>query len=231
MKKKRRIRLMVLLGLSMIGVTGCMSKKEADRAAVEKFKEKYGVDCEIVYNEVIDDSVENRDEIHVYVDKWMEKGETAVIYSWKEKEKAVSEDNLFGFIIREDYEKAAREAVTCQFSDAKVYVSYVSSAFSDTLTRESTLEDAYSAGEKMITYMDIIVVSQEEKEVFEQKAESVCDELKEAKLYGNVRIYAVSEEAYERMDRMNYDETIQVNGYEPDGVNTFAVYKGKSFGR
>lgn len=230
-ERKKKIRLVLLLGICMMGVTGCMSKKEVDRRALEKFQEKYGVDCEVIYNEVIDDSVENRDEIHVYVDKWMEDGETAVIYSWKEDGKAVSQDNLFGFIIREDYENRVKELAKEQFSDAKSYIGFVSASFPDELTQENTLEDAYSAGEKMITYIDVLVVSEDEKETFAEKGERFCSALTEAGLYGNVKIYALSEEAYEQAGRMNYDDIISVNGYEPDGEKTLDVYRGKSFGQ
>lgn len=227
--RKKRIWLALLLGICAMGVTGCMSKKEVDRQALEKFKEKYATDCDVIYNEVIDDSVENRDEIHVYVDKWMEKGETAVIYSWKEGDKAVSEDNLFGFIIRKDYENRVKELAGQQFSEAKAYIGFVSATFPDELTQDNTLEDAYSAGEKMITYMDILVVSKDDKETFSQKGEKFCSALAEAGLYGSVKIYALSEEAYKQAERMNYEDTISVNGYEPDGVTTLDVYRGKSF--
>lgn len=226
---KKSVSIAVLIGLSVIGVTGCMSKKEVDRQALEKFEKKYGVDYDVIYNEVIDDSVENRDEIHVYVDGLMEQGETAVIYSWEEDGKAVSEDNLFGFIIREDYENRVREIAEQQFSDVKVYLGGVYDSYDDSLTMESTIEDAYAMGTKIIQWIDILVVTEDDEETFTKKGDVLCTALKDAELNGTVHIFPVTKEAYDQMGRMDYGEKVSLDSKDADGRMPYDAYRGKSY--
>ena len=215
--------------LSMIGVTGCMSKGKANQVALEKFEQKYGVDYEVTYIEQIGDSVENRDEIHVYVEEFMEEGESAIIYSWVEDGEAMSDDGLFGYIIREDYENAVKKVAEKQFTDVKVYVDFVSLSFDDKLVQGSVLEDAYDAGEKMISSIDIIVVSEDDKDVFTSKGDEICNALKEVQLYGTVHIFALPRDVYEQMNRMEYHDTVSLSGYKQDDGKISEVYRGKTF--
>lgn len=227
---KKRMQLIGIAGICMIGVTGCMmSKREMDRQAVEKFKEKYGVDCEVIYTDIIDDSIENRDEIHVYVEEYMEEGETAIIYSWQEDGKVHFEDNLFGFIIREDYEKDVETIAEKQFEEVRVFVRYVSASFDNELTQNSVLEDAYKIGEKMITRIDIVVESKDDKEQFKEKGDIICNLIKENNLKGGIHIYKVTKEAFQRMNRINYNDIVSVIGDKPVGENTLDFYSGKTY--
>lgn len=154
MKKKLLISVLTFF---LMGVMGCMSKEELNEKAIEKFNEKYNTTCEVKYTENINDSNEKRDEIHVYVPKYMDEGETAIIYSWEENGDAVSEDNFFGYIIREDYEKSLSEILSTEFDEVKVYVDFGTSALNDSLTEKSSLSDAYETGEKMISHAYIVV--------------------------------------------------------------------------
>lgn len=227
---KKRMQLIGIVGICMIGVTGCMmSKREMDRQAVEKFKEKYGVDCEVIYTDIIDDSIENRDEIHVYVEEYMEEGETAIIYSWQEDGKVHFEDNLFGFIIREDYEKDVETIAEKQFEEVRVFVRYVSASFDNELVGGNTLKDAYAMGENVIAWIDIVVVCKEEDNKFEEKGGIICKELKEKDLRGGVHIYGVTENAFQRMNRGNYNDMVSIIGDKPDGKNTLDFYGGETY--
>lgn len=224
---RKRMQQIGMAGICMIGVTGCMmSKREIDQKAVEMFKEKYGVDCEVIYTDIIDDSIENRDEVHVYVEEYMEEGETAIIYSRMKDGKVVASDDLFGFIIREDYEDAVREVAEQEFEHVKVFVDYVGASFDNALTAESTLEDAYAAGEKVTTRIKIMVLPEHEKEEFDRKGELVCAELKKAQLNGRVQFYEVSEEIFHQVTRVDSDEKVR---RDVDGINVFKFYTGKSW--
>ena len=92
----------ILFVTSMLfGMTGCcITQAQANKAALKNFEDRYGVDYEILYTEVIGDSVEHRNEINIYVEDYMEEGERARIKVWKEKGKAESSDNFWGFVIR-----------------------------------------------------------------------------------------------------------------------------------
>lgn len=215
--------------LSMIGMTGCMSKDMANHLALKKFEEKYGVDCEVIYKEEIGDSVEKRDEIHVYVEGMMEEGESAIIYSWIEDGEAVSRDSLFGYIIREDYEEAVKDVAEEQFTDAKVYADFSNRSFDDVLVQGSTLEDAYKVEQKVIPYIDIIVVSEDDKDVFASKGDKICSALKEAQLFGTINIFALPREVYNQMNRMEYHDTVSLSGYKQDDGKISEVYSGNSF--
>ena len=207
-----------------------MSKGKANQVALEKFEQKYGVDYEVTYIEQIGDSIENRDEIHVYVEEFMEEGESAIIYSWVEDGEAMSEDSLFGYILREEYENAVKKVVEQQFDDVKVYADFSNGSFDDALVQGSTLEDAYEVGEKVIPYIDIIVVSEDDKDVFTSKGDEICNALNKAQLYGTVHIFELPRDVYEQMNRMEYHDTVSLSGYEQDDGKLSEVYRGKSFG-
>lgn len=226
---KKRCWIAGALILSMIGVTGCMSKDMANQLALKKFEEKYGVDYEVIYKEEIGDSVEKRDEIHVYVEGMMEEGESAIIYSWVEDGEAVSRDSLFGYIIREDYEEAVKAAVEQQFTDVKVYVDFADRSFDDVLVQGSTLEDAYAVGQKVVPYIDIIVVSEDDEDIFASKGDEICSALKDAQLFGTINIFALPRDVYEQMNRMEYHDTVSLSGYKQYDGKILEVYSGTSF--
>ena len=203
--KKKRI--VPMLGIIVMGVSGCMSKQEVDQKALEKFEEKYGLDYEVVYNEVIDDSLENRDEIHVYVAPYMEEGESAIIYSWEEDNKAVSEDNLFGYIIRDEYEQSIMDIVGEKFPQAKIFSSFgAASCFDDSLTQYSTIEDAYELGENMVSDAYIYVVTDEEQEEFDQNCDWIGRQIQEQNYQLYYEIYPISQEDFDRITRVNFKE-------------------------
>ena len=55
-----------------------MKREERREQSLECFAKKYDLDYEVTYTELIGDSPELRDEIHVYVASYMEEGESAV---------------------------------------------------------------------------------------------------------------------------------------------------------
>lgn len=227
---KRRIRILTTLALIMVGGTGCMSKKEVNEQAIKKFEEKYGVNYEILYTETIGDSVENRDEIRVYVDSLMDEGESATIYSWEENGKAKSSDNLFGYIIREDYENAIKEIAQTEFSDVKVYTYFVSSSFDNSLGKNATLEDAYTVGEKMISYIWIVIRTDKTEEEFGNSADRISKLLNANKLYGTITYCVVTDiDEFEEITRMNFQDKIDVFAKDAEVSMPYQAYKNKSF--
>lgn len=227
---KRRIRILTTVALIMVGGTGCMSKKEVNEQAIKKFEEKYGVNYEILYTETIGDSVENRDEIRVYVDSLMDEGESATIYSWEENGKAKSSDNLFGYIIREDYENAIKEIAQTEFSDVKVYTYFVSSSFDNSLGKNATLEDAYTVGEKMISYIWIVIRTDKTEEEFGNSADRISELLNANKLYGTITYCAVTDiDEFEEITRMNFQDKIDVFAKDAEVSMPYQAYKNKSF--
>ena len=229
-KMKRRIGILITLVVIMVAGTGCMSKKEVNEQAIRKFEEKYGVDYEILYTETIGDSVENRDEIRVYVDSLMDEGESATIYSWEEKGKAKSSDNLFGYIIREDYENAIKEIVQTEFPDVKVYTYFVSSSFDNSLGKNATLEDAYAVGEKMISYIWLVIHTDKPEEEFGNSADRICELLNANKLYGAITYCAVTDiDEFEEITRMNFQDNIDVFAKDAEVSMPYQAYKNISF--
>ena len=229
-KMKRRIGILTTLALIMVGGTGCMSKKEVNEQAIKKFEEKYGVDYEILYTETIGDSIENRDEIRVYVDSLMDEGESATIYSWEENGKVKSSDNLFGYIIREDYENAIKEIAQTEFPDVKVYTYFVSSFFDNSLGKNATLEDAYTVGEKMISYIWIVIRTDQTEEEFGNSADRICELLNANKLYGAITYCAVTDiDEFEEITRMNFQDKIDVFAKDAEVSMPYQAYKNKSF--
>lgn len=111
----------------------------------------------------------------------MDEGESATIYSREEKGKAKSSDNLFGYIIREDYENAIKEIAQTEFPDVKVYVRFDSSSFDDSLRMDSTLEDAYATGEKLLGSIWVLVNTEESQEDFMHSADKISEILKTKK--------------------------------------------------
>lgn len=210
-----------------------MTKQEANQDALKKFEEKYGftdADYEVLYTERITDSVEKRDEINVYVPAYMDEGEKAKIYSWVEDGKALSEDNMFGYLIRDSYAKKVKDAIEPEFGEAKVYIRFSQASFHDALGKDATLEDAYEQGEKMIAGIEIAVVFADGKEAFAEKGEKVCSDLKNANLKGTVHLRSVTKEIFEKMDRTNYMTlSSEAGGYDPDGINILDLYRGKSY--
>ena len=115
-----------------------MKREERREQSLECFAKKYDLDYEVTYTELIGDSPELRDEIHVYVASYMEEGESAVIYSYEQDEKVITEDNLFGYIIRAEYEDTILQVVNTYFDDAKVYSTFASSSFDASLGKNNT---------------------------------------------------------------------------------------------
>ncbi|MGN0341242.1 MAG: hypothetical protein ACI4DO_00450 [Roseburia sp.] len=220
-----------LMAALVITQGGCMSKNEVNRQALEKFEEKYGVDYEVLYTEHIGDSVENRDEIHVYVKSLMEEGESAVILSWEEKGEAKSLDNLFGYIIREDYEQSVKDVVNTQFADAKVYVSSMgSSSFDDSLGMDSTLEDAYAVGEKVIPFVSVVVYTDKSEEEFQNCADEIAQTLKDDQLYAAITYYAVTDQnGFENIDRMNCMDMVDMFAGHSVVEMPYDAYESPSF--
>lgn len=229
-KMKRRIGILITLVVIMVAGTGCMSKKEVNEQAIRKFEEKYGVDYEILYTETIGDSVENRDEIRVFVDSLMDEGESATIYSWEEKGKAKSSDNLFGYIIREDYENAIKEIAQTEFPDVKVYTYFVSSSFDNSLGKNSTLEDAYAVGEKMISYIWLVIHTDKPEEEFGNSADRICELLNANKLYGAITYCAVTDiDEFEEITRMNFKDKVDIFAKDAEVYMPYNAYKNNSF--
>ena len=229
-KMKRRIGILITLVVIMVAGTGCMSKKEVNEQAIRKFEEKYGVDYEILYTETIGDSVENRDEIRVYVDSLMDEGESATIYSWEEKEKAKSSDNLFGYIIREDYENAIKEIAQTEFPDVKVYTYFVSSSFDNSLGKNATLEDAYAVGEKMISYIWLVIHTDKPEEEFGNSADRICELLNANKLYGAITYCAVTDiDVFEEITRMNFKDKVDIFAKDAEVYMPYNAYENNSF--
>lgn len=194
------------------GMTGCcITQAQANKAALKNFEDRYGVDYEILYTEVIGDSVEHRNEINIYVEDYMEEGERARIKVWKEKGKAESSDNFWGFVIRDDYEERVKKIVGEEYAEAKVYVDFFYCNFeNDALTIDTTLEEAYELGEKVYPDIDIAVVPEEGEEAYQEKGERIANRLREENLQGSIGIYPVSEEVMEEIDRMNMFDCVDV---------------------
>lgn len=229
-KMKRRIGILITLVVIMVAGTGCMSKKEVNEQAIRKFEEKYGVDYEILYTETIGDSVENRDEIRVFVDSLMDEGESATIYSWEEKGKAKSSDNLFGYIIREDYENAIKEIAQTEFPDVKVYTYFVSSSFDNSLGKNATLEDAYAVGEKMISYIWLVIHTDKPEEEFGNSADRICELLNANKLYGAITYCAVTDiDVFEEITRMNFKDKVDIFAKDAEVYMPYNAYENNSF--
>lgn len=198
--------------LVVIGLTGCgMSRGQVDKIALRNFEKKYGVDCEVRCIEKITDSVEHRDEIHVYVPELMEEYESAIIYSWKDDNVAVSSDNLFEFVVRDEVESAFTEICDKYFESIKAYTTFVSSSFDNSLGLTSTLEDAYNVDEKMIASTYVIVYTGLSEFEFQQYADRVADELKSENIFSSITFYPVSNlDEFDSITRENCQDKVDL---------------------
>lgn len=221
-KGKKLCSVLFVAGM-LFGMTGCcITQEQANKAALKRFEERYGVDYEILYTEVIGDSREHRNEINIFVEDYMEEGEKARIKSWKEKGKAVSSDDFFGFVIRDDYEERVKKIAEEEYQNVKVYADFSYCIVrNDALTINSTLEDAYELGEKVFPDIDIVVVPDEGENAYQEKGERIANRLREENLQGSIEIYPVSEEDMEKIDRMNMFDCVDVWGEN--------VYSGDSY--
>lgn len=192
---KRKIVLLISSIFIMLLLTGCMTKSKADKIALKKFEDKYGLEYKVKYKvkytENISDSIENRNEIHVYVPSLMDDYESAIIYSWIEKGKAISSDNLFEYVIREEFEKNITKIGNAKFGNIKAYTTFVSTSFNNSLDLNSTLEDAYDVGEKMIASTCVVVLTDLSEVEFQKIADEVAEELKSIKHFSSITFYPV----------------------------------------
>lgn len=207
-----------------------MNREERRAKSLESFSQKYDVKCEVAYTELIGDSPELRDEIHVYIASYMDEGESAIVYSWGKDEEVYTEDNLFGYIIRADYENEIKQIVASYFDECKVYITYMSGAFDDSLGKTSTLQDAYDAGEKMITNISIICRTDANESDYKKAIDEIAEKLYEKKLLGSIHGYAVSDvDDFTKIDRLNLNRQVNAFAQHAAVKMPFDVYNTKSY--
>ena len=207
-----------------------MKREERREQSLECFAKKYDLDYEVTYTELIGDSPELRDEIHVYVASYMEEGESAVIYSYEQDEEVITEDNLFRYIIRAEYEDTILQVVNTYFDDAKVYSTFASSSFDASLGKNKTLQDAYDLGEKMLANISVIVRTDADETAFKKSMDEISEILKSKKRFGMIHGYAVTDASeYEDINRMNFQRKVNVFAEHANVKMPYNVYNTKSY--
>lgn len=92
------------------------------------------------------------------------------------------------------------------------------------------MEDAYAVGEKMISYIWIVIHADKPEEEFGNSAEKTCELLKTNKLYGAITYCAVPDmNEFEEITRMNFKDKIDIFAKDAEVYMPYNAYENNSF--
>lgn len=141
------------------------------------------------------------------------------VFVREENGEEVIVDDYFGILIRNDYQRRVEEISDAAAGDTKAYIHrYSVSFFDNSLTAESTIDDAIAMGERInatkYVFMEVAPGSEED---FEEKCDQITRKLTDAKLPGIVLFFGLARGELANIDGDNY-LTYLPNMVRPDGT-------------
>lgn len=216
----------------MAGVCGCMKENNFNMhekmnsekdAYLAYLSDKYDTDF-LPISLASGDVLTDHDEFRAYVSGSDPERDYVTVYKTVKDGVATYEDNYFGILIRDEYERRVAEICRTEFDTAAVFIDrYTVSVFDSSLGKDSTIEDALAMGARLIALKFIFVeLPDGDTAGFDAAADRICAALKEAKLTGTVKIYGLAPGEINSINAGNYKDFLP-DYYTADGVVTLAI--------
>ncbi|GBK69135.1 hypothetical protein PbJCM17693_28430 [Paenibacillus macerans] len=196
--------LVVLAGIIItLEVSGCKGKQEPG-AIKEKmlayFEEKYG-------EEFLPLSFESSgfaysyDTLWAYPKKGTESDRFEVQGTRMEDGSYEMSDGYFGIYIKPKYEELLSGFVSEIYKDFKLFTGFNEGVWSDELNKDTKIEDIYLQ-DKLFGSNTVIFVKEDSAKGIDDKQgiRKIAEKMKEHKMVGNIRIYAVYNEKFDSVD-------------------------------
>jgi hypothetical protein len=230
---RRRRGLIFFWGrLFMAGVCGGMKansfdmqeKMNSDKAAYLAYlSDKYGTEF-LPISLASGDLLTDYDEFRAYASGSDPDRDYTTVYKTVKDGVVSYEDNYFGILIRDEYERRVADICRTEFNKAAVFIdSYTVSVFDPSLGKDSTLDDAIALGERLNAFKYVYgELPGGDTAGFDAAADRICAKLKEAKLPGIVKICGLAPGGIDSVSAENYADFLP-DYFTADGVTALAI--------
>lgn len=191
----RKVLLLMMTIIILIGVSGCMSTnkklsaKEKEEIVLEHLKNKYNE--EFVPLSISQSGWGQGHDVIVLYPKNGNKEDIFQAWGTKMDDGSYSvSDGYFKRVIHDEYKAVLNEVVKDIYKDFKLYVDFGDGIFNDNLNKDTKIDEIYNVDKNFSSYTKIIVKesSLAGKDITES-LENIAKKMKENKLVGTVKIY------------------------------------------
>lgn len=200
---KRVVTMLLAIIITLLGVTGCMSKKpnpeEIKNKMITYLQEKYGEEF-VPISLSLRDHAYSSDRLYAYPKKGTKK-DLFEVSGQQEDGSYVMHDGYFGIYIKPEYEKVLSGFVGEIYKDFKLYTNFSEGVLPDRLNKNTQVEEIYSKDEYFFSDTAIFVKESSAKGIDgEESLRKIAEKMKDKKMVGSVDIYVVFDNKFGAAD-------------------------------